>query len=89
MKPPSLVAGFQKGLYGGRWTVKGTVFWLFGWVGVLGFVSQLPLKKKKKSHQIHVHSPANTKQFFFCRVCESEKVKVLVAQLYPNSVGTP
>ena len=38
----------------------------------------------KKSCQIHVHSPANTKQVFFCRVFKSEKVKVLVAQLYPT-----
>ena len=61
---------------------------LAGWVSWALYHS-CHLKKKKKSHQIHVHSPANTKQFFFCRVFESEKVKVLVAQLYPNSVGTP
>ena len=56
----------------------------FGWMGVLGFISQLPLKKK--SYQIHVHSPANTKQFFFCRVFESESVSRSVVS---NSVATP
>ena len=55
-------------------------------MGVLGFVSQLPLKK---SCQIHVHSPANTKQFFFYRVFESEKVKVLVAQYCIQLCGDP
>ena len=42
VESPSLVVDFQEGLNGGRWNVTGTILWLFGWVGVLGFVSQLP-----------------------------------------------
>ena len=72
VKSPSLVVDFQEGLNGERWNVTGTILWLFGWVGVLGFVSQLPFfffpLKKKKSYQIHVSSPTNTEQFFFLQV---------------------
>ena len=42
VKSPSLVVDFQEGLNGGRWNVTGTILWLSGWVGVLGFLSQLP-----------------------------------------------
>ena len=69
-------------LYGGRWHVTGTILWLDGCPGV--YITAAI--KKKKSYQIHVHSPANTKQFFFCRVFESESVSRSVVS---NSVATP
>lgn len=67
VKSPSLVVNFQEGLNGGRWNVTGTILWLFGWVGILGFVSQLPFFFLN-SYQIRMSSPTNTEQFFFCKL---------------------
>lgn len=65
-KYPSLVVDYQEGLNRGtRWNVTGTILWLFGWVGVLGFVSQLPFFKTAIKS---MSSPTNTEQFCFLQV---------------------
>ena len=51
----------------------------FGWMGVLGFISQLPLKKKKAIKSMSIVQPIQSSSFFAGYL----KVKVLVAQLYP------
>ena len=72
VESPSLVVDFQEGLNGGRWNVTGTILWLFGWVGVLGFVSQLPffffsLKKKKTATKSMSAVQPILNSCFFCR----------------------